>query len=83
MKIPSVSSVVVSLRNFLAGKKTYIMSAAIIAYSLGIKYHWWNSDVEIWGVLGSGAAITLRLAITRMLKQFLDDMTVASATPPK
>ncbi len=71
------------LRSFLAGKKTYIMSAAIIAYSLGIKYHWWNSDVEIWGVLGSGAAITLRLAITRMLKQFLDDMTIASATPPK
>jgi hypothetical protein len=81
MKTLSIKSVVVSLRNFLAGKKTYAVAAATIFYALGIKWQWWGSDIEIWGVLGSSAAITVRLAITRMMKQFLDDMTVASATP--
>jgi hypothetical protein len=67
---------------FFQGKKTYIVATATILYSLGIKRNWWGSDVEIWGLLGSSAAVTVRLAITRMMKQFLDDFTTASAVPP-
>jgi hypothetical protein len=72
---------VIRVRGFLAGKKTYIIAGATIAYAYGVKHAWWPSDVEIWGLLGSTAAITIRVAVARILKQFLDDMTVASATP--
>jgi len=66
---------------FLSGKKTYLIGIAGIVYSLGISRNWWPSDVTIWGALGSAGAMTLRAAIAKMLTQFLDDMTKASATP--
>jgi hypothetical protein len=77
-----MKAIITKTRAFLAGKKTYLISALMIFYSLGIQRKWWPSEVEIWGLLGSSAAITIRVAIARMLKQFLDDMTIASATPP-
>jgi hypothetical protein len=72
---------VIRVRGFLAGKKTYVIAFATILYSLGIKRGWWPSDIEIWGLLGSSGLVTLRVAWARTMKQFLDDMTVASATP--
>jgi hypothetical protein len=69
------------LRLFLAGKKTYAVAFGILVYAIGVQRGWWQNDVAIWGVLGSSTAVTIRVAVARILKQFLDDMTVASATP--
>ncbi len=70
-----------ALTAHVAGKKTYLVGGALVVYSLGVSRAWWPSDPTIWGALGGTGLITLRAAVTRLLTQFLDDLTVASATP--
>ena len=70
-----------SIVQFLAGKKTYLLGIAGVIYSLGIARNWWPNDASVWGLLGSAGAMTLRAAVTKIVTQFLDDMTKASATP--
>lgn len=75
--------VINAIRNFLAGYKTYTLIVLSILYSLGVQKGWWAGDLVIWTALGGGTAIAICAACARLLIQFLDDMTKASATPSK
>jgi hypothetical protein len=74
-------STITRLRVFLAGKKTYVVSFLILLYAIAIKRGWLPNDVEVWGILFGTATVTIRAAIARIMKQFLDDLTAASAVP--
>jgi hypothetical protein len=55
--------------SFLSGKKTYLVGVAGVVYAYGIGRHWWPSDAEIWGIIGSTGAMTFRAALARFAKQ--------------
>jgi hypothetical protein len=61
------------LLQFLAGKKTYLVSAGGLIYAVGIGRNWWQHAVEIDLAFGSSVAITIRSAIARMLAQITQD----------
>ena len=71
-----------AIRRFVAGHKTYALVILSIVYAYGVERGWWLSDITIWTALGGSTAIAVRAACVRLLVQFLDDMTKASAVQP-
>lgn len=71
------------IRAFTAGYKTWFFLVLCFLYSLGIQYHWLESDQTIWTALGSATVLSVRATVIRIMVKFLDDMTAASATPPQ
>src|SRR5207245_6609381 len=54
-----------NLQQLLAGKKTYLVALAAIAYVLGAHLGWWTFDDKILDALGFGGLITLRAAVRK------------------
>src|ERR1700686_418997 len=65
-----------ALLSFLSGKKTIIIGLVTVLYAAGVQFKWWPHDATIDLLLGGGAAITLRLAITKLCQQLNDTIDV-------
>lgn len=70
------------VREFLSGKKTYLVGIGIIAYAEGVARGWWPNDVQVWGVLGASGMMTVRAAITKLLLQIAAAADLPIDSPP-
>src|SRR2546425_9044927 len=71
---------IMNLQQLLAGKKTYLVALAAIAYVLGAHLGWWTFDDKILDALGFGGLITLRAGVKKAAAAALPG-AVSSPTP--